>query len=269
VEQRDGFYFHRSFWDSLQLMTAKDQVAILRAVCEFALDGKEPEKLTGTQRASWVLIRPILEKGRNKAENGKQGGSKKQANRKQTGSKPEANQNQDMIYLPKIEKQTDSKSENASCLLLSDNNSDSESDKGVILTNYDKGQGSNSYELRQGIKDSASVSADGAFESFWRAYPESNRGDAAAAKTAWDALKMSETDKKALLMNLDRWKRSDRWLSDGGKFIPNAVNYLNPTRGYIKGTPPAPSQGRTQTIYGCSESGPLDREIIKRMLEEE
>ena len=258
MDERDGFYFHRSFWESICLMSAKDQLAVFKAITEYGLDGKDPEKLTNNQKASFLLIKPVLAKGRNKAANGKKGGTKKEANRKQTESKPEANG-----------KQKDSAENFASDLLLSDNNSDSESDKGVILTNYDKGQGSNSYELRQGIKDSASVSADGAFESFWRAYPESNRGDAAAAKTAWDSLKMSEADKKALLMNLDRWKRSDRWLSDGGKFIPNAVNYLNPNRGYIKGTPPAPSQGRTQTIYGCSEPGPLDREIIKRMLEEE
>ena len=76
MDERDGYYFHRSFWESIELMNAKDQLAIFKAITVFALDGTDPEKLTSNQKAAWVLIRPVLAKGRNKAANGKQNKSK-------------------------------------------------------------------------------------------------------------------------------------------------------------------------------------------------
>ena len=83
MEQRDGYYFHRSFWESIELMNAKDQLAMFKAITTFALNGTEPEKISSRQKAAWVLIKPVLAKGRNKAANGKQGGSKTKAKRKQ------------------------------------------------------------------------------------------------------------------------------------------------------------------------------------------
>ena len=125
MDEREGFYFHRSFWDAIEQLPVKDQLPILKAIIILGLFGEEPVKMSPTQNAFYLLGRPVILKGRNKAANGRKGGSKKEANRKQN----------------------ESKNESASDLPLSDNNSDSESvtdsvtDKGVILTDYDKGQG--------------------------------------------------------------------------------------------------------------------------------
>lgn len=86
---RNQFTFYRSFWEAVRGLERKDQLPVLSAVIEYALDGKEPANLTKTQTAFFLLTRPTLDASRRKAENGKQGGSKTKANGKQPGSKKE------------------------------------------------------------------------------------------------------------------------------------------------------------------------------------
>ena len=124
-EERKGFYFLASFRDSIKELPAKDQLAILWAVIDYGLDGTMPANLNAIQKAIFLLIKPILEKGRKKAANGKKGGSKPKANGKQN----------------------ESKSEGASDL---PSYNDSDSDKGVTLTGYGSGQGSDPSDLGSG-----------------------------------------------------------------------------------------------------------------------
>lgn len=86
--ERDQFTFYRSFWEALKALPKKDQLPFVMAVCSYALDG-ESKPLSGAPYASFLLVKPILDKASKKAANGKQGGSKPKANRKQVGSKPE------------------------------------------------------------------------------------------------------------------------------------------------------------------------------------
>lgn len=90
MENRKQFTFYRSYYDAVKILPKKEQVAVLLAVCGYALDGEEPQ-LQGTASAIFSLIRPTLDSSRRKAESGKQGGSKGQANGKQSESKTEAN----------------------------------------------------------------------------------------------------------------------------------------------------------------------------------
>lgn len=215
MDERDGYYFHRSFWESIELMNAKDQLAIFKAITVFALNGTEPEKLTSNQKAAWVLIRPVLAKGRNKAANGKKGGSKKEANGKQNKSKTKS----------------------ASDLPLSD-----------------KGLGSNSNELRLGTRDegvneraeAAPLLEGKAFTSFWDAYPwKMNRED------AWDAWKALNPDFETVLKimtGLEAWKKSDRWTEDGGRYVPSAAKFLRERDAYWA-NPPQPAQKKNQQGY--------------------
>ena len=246
MDERDGFYFHRSFWESICLMSAKDQLSVFKAITEYGLDGKEPEKLTNNQKASFLLIKPVLAKGRNKAANGKKGGSKKEANRKQTESKTEANG-----------KQTDSVENFASDLLLSD-----------------KGLGSNSNELRQGtrdkgVNDSASAPAEGAmFTQFWNAYPESARN---RREDAWEAWKQLNPDKQTavrILNQLEAWKKSSRWMDDNGAFIPQPANFLSEKRGYLTASqPPARSQKQSCPKGASGELGAAEMDAIRQLFD--
>lgn len=86
--ERDQFTFYRSFWEALKALPKKDQLPFVMAVCSYALDG-ESEPLSGASYASFLLVKPILDKASRKAASGKKGGSKLKANGNQCGSKPE------------------------------------------------------------------------------------------------------------------------------------------------------------------------------------
>jgi hypothetical protein len=89
---RNQFTFYRSFWEAVRGLERKDQLPVLSAVIEYALDSKEPQGLTKTQTAFFLLTKPTLDASRRRAESGKQGGSKKkqtEASEKQTASKKE------------------------------------------------------------------------------------------------------------------------------------------------------------------------------------
>ena len=91
--ERDQFTFYRSFWDATKALPKKDQLSFLTAICSYAFgdDWKPP---TGSAYASFLLVKPILDKAAKKAANGKQKGIKSKANQKQNGSKQEANDDQ-------------------------------------------------------------------------------------------------------------------------------------------------------------------------------
>lgn len=88
--ERKQFTFYRSYYEAVKVLPKKEQVAVILAICNYALNNEEP-RLNGTANAIFGLIRPTLDSSRRKAESGKQGGSKTQANDKQTESKTEAN----------------------------------------------------------------------------------------------------------------------------------------------------------------------------------
>lgn len=90
---RAQFTFYRSFWDALKDLPPKDKNALLSAICEYALDGKEPS-LNGVQKSIFILIRPTLDTSARKAESGRKGGSNSQADEKQSGSKTQTTDKQ-------------------------------------------------------------------------------------------------------------------------------------------------------------------------------
>ena len=228
MSERDGFFFYRSFWDAVDLLPAKDQLPILKAVISFGLDGKEPDKLTPTQNAIFLLTKPVLVKGRNKAESGKKGGSKRKAN----------------------SKQTESKTESASGLLLSEEQ-----------------QESNPIGLRQGINDErvtgSTRSPEELFLIFWNAYPK--QVDEAGARAAWMRLSPGEKDFAIIMQRLEAWKQSKRWAD--AEFIPKAENFLNPEREYLFTSPSPAKQPVPKGTSG--ELGTAELEAIQKVLGEE
>jgi len=87
--------FYRSFYEAIKELPERNQVEVLRAICEFGFDGSEPE-ISGLSKTIWILIKPNLQANRKKWESGckaktKQPKSKTEAKNKQTRSKVEAN----------------------------------------------------------------------------------------------------------------------------------------------------------------------------------
>lgn len=90
MEERLTFKFFRSFLDAALMLTDKgDRADFFVAVCQYALDGVEPE-IEGVPAAMFALARPNIDASRKKAESGSVGGSKTQAKRKQADSENEA-----------------------------------------------------------------------------------------------------------------------------------------------------------------------------------
>lgn len=93
-EPRNQFTFYRSYYDAIQALSKRDQSTLILAVCAYAIYETEPKGLSNAAFTAFNLIKPTLDSGRRKAENGSRGGSvctsKQQANGKQTLSKTEA-----------------------------------------------------------------------------------------------------------------------------------------------------------------------------------
>lgn len=100
---REFFIFYSSFYDAISELDDASQLALYKAITEFALFYVEPE-LTGVANAVWKAIRPNLVANWNKYMNGCKGGCPKgtkkpsmignQNARIKTDSKPNQNQNQ-------------------------------------------------------------------------------------------------------------------------------------------------------------------------------
>lgn len=87
MEPRNQFTFYRSFYDAISDLPKTQQAATILAVCAYALYEEEPQKLPRASMACFKLMKPVLDAGRAKAENGAKGGK---ANSKQNESNPEA-----------------------------------------------------------------------------------------------------------------------------------------------------------------------------------
>ncbi len=74
------------------------------------------------------------------------------------------------------------------------------------------------------------------FVEFWSAYPK--RVSKPQAIRAWRKLSPDAQTVRAILAGVNRDKRSDQWLRDDGRFIPNPSTYLNNAR-WQDGAPPA------------------------------
>ena len=88
-ESRESFVFYRSFWDAIREMEEPDQLAMFRAICAYALDGKAPALTSAIHRAVFAAIRPNIDTNNAKREGGKRGGRPKTKTGKTTVSNPE------------------------------------------------------------------------------------------------------------------------------------------------------------------------------------
>lgn len=84
---RNQFTFYRSYYDAIQALSKRDQSALILAVCAYAIYETPPKCLSNAAITAFNLIKPTLDAGRRKAENGSMKGK---ADEKQTESKTEA-----------------------------------------------------------------------------------------------------------------------------------------------------------------------------------
>lgn len=70
---RDSFVFYRSYKKALQALPIEQQLRLLNAIIDYALDGIEPN-LDGIEMAFFELVRPQINANNVKYENGCKGG---------------------------------------------------------------------------------------------------------------------------------------------------------------------------------------------------
>ena len=70
----------------------------------------------------------------------------------------------------------------------------------------------------------SSPETDELFDEFWKEYPKKVKKPDAVK--AWNKIP-SQVDPHTVIEGVLRWKKSDQWARDGGRFIPNPATWLN------------------------------------------
>ena len=84
MDDRKSFSFFISYWEAIEELPEREQLPVLKAIIKYAFFGEEPTHFKGVKRAVFLLVKPTLDKSKQRSASGKQGGSKKKANGKQT-----------------------------------------------------------------------------------------------------------------------------------------------------------------------------------------
>lgn len=95
--QRTQFTFYESFFKAISRIKKKqDRADAYDMICAYALYQEEPDLDSASDAVAiaFELLRPVLDKAKERAESGKKGGSKPEANDKQNEIKPETNAKQ-------------------------------------------------------------------------------------------------------------------------------------------------------------------------------
>ena len=87
---RNQFTFYKSYYDAIQELPKRDQSALILAVCAYAIYEEPPKGLSIAASTAFKLIKPTLDSGRKKAENGSMKGKANESNAEANGSKTEA-----------------------------------------------------------------------------------------------------------------------------------------------------------------------------------
>ena len=233
MDERGQFTFYSSiFASACRIRNKAARADFYDAICNYALNGTEPDldKLSDAAAVGFISAKPNLDASRKKAKSGKAGGSVKQ-----TASKPQANG-----------KQTASEKE-------IENEKENEKEIEIEIEG----------EKEKEQTESAPFSGK-PFTLFWDAYPKKINRE--GAWDAWKALNPAPDVADQIMGALDEWKKSSQWTDEGGRYIPDAVNFLS--KGYWQS--PAPSPQKDKMPKGASgQLGAAELENIQRILHEE
>lgn len=103
------------------------------------------------------------------------------------------------------------------------------------------------------------------FEMFWTAYPR-KEGKGEAFKSFLKATDDCGATVQDLLDGIDKYKQTEQWQRDGGKYIPHPTTWLNQKR--WEDTPMVTQQNIRQSSTFKSRTNPMDA-IRQKILEEE
>lgn len=236
---RNQFTFYRSYYESLVELPEEEQAQTLLAVIRYAIYGSLPQKLPVSGKVAFNLIKPTLDSARKKAAAGKAGGASESAASPNGKSKSKS-------------ASPNGKSKSEVCF----------GDRAKLERG---GEREREGEREGGIGECAASGQSRAdfFEALRRAYPEHRRGNSDEAWAAFESF-VPDGQEQAALDALDKWKKSEQWTDDGGRFVPGLSKWL--VQGLWKCPPETelPSGNGQQMAYD-----PDQMAAIRRMLQED
>ena len=108
MAQRKQFTFYESFFNAISRIKKKqDRADAYDMICAYALYQTEPDldSVPDAVAIAFDLLRPVLDKAKERAESGKKGGSKPEANVKQTASEKEGEKEKEKENENEVEKE--------------------------------------------------------------------------------------------------------------------------------------------------------------------
>ena len=200
---RKQFTFYESFYDALVKLPTEQAQKGAWVITTYALTGRMPdEELEPALDVAFTLIKPVLDSARKKS----QGAVNSHKNRKshkensQSADRIPSGYAQDTVREKELEKEVEKEVEVEVEVEI-----EKELEKESLLH-------MGSVPLMC-VRD--------CFDKFWDAYPLK-----LAKKQAWLAWKKDEPDLDTVMTALDCWKRSRKWNSEQGRYIPRGDKFL-------------------------------------------
>jgi len=219
---KDGFKA-RNFWGgAIRALTDEEAGRLIKAVFEYTTTGKQP-KLQGAEKGIFLMIASILKEDEeeerrqieNKVKAGAAGGKKRVANQASQAGACSAWKNQ-----ASQASACSAWKNQANLAGASDPNTESE------IYNINNIYNNNINNLSQNKNMDQKTSK--LFSRFWEAYPRHEAKE--AAREAFTKLGVDEGLLETMITAIGKWKKTNQWKDEGGRYIPNPANWLRQRR---------------------------------------
>ena len=219
---KDGFKA-RNFWGgAIRALTDEEAGRLIKAVFEYTTTGTQP-KLQGAEKGIFLMIASILKEDEeeerrqieNKVKAGAAGGKKRVANQASQAGACSAWKNQ-----ASQASACSAWKNQANLAGASDPNTESE------IYNINNIYNNNINNLSQNKNMDQKTSK--LFSRFWEAYPRHEAKE--AAREAFTKLGVDEGLLETMITAIGKWKKTNQWKDEGGRYIPNPANWLRQRR---------------------------------------
>ena len=201
---RKQFTFYGSFYTALRKMPVEQSQRCAWRIITYALTGEMPEEneeIEPAEDVAFELIKPVLDSARAKAE------AISASNKRRAKTKEKI--------------QSDSNVGPMNVQSLSNNVQEKEVEREVEVEVEVEIEKELEKESLLHMGSVPLMCERDCFDKFWDAYPLK-----LAKKQAWLAWKKDEPDLDTVMTALDCWKRSRKWNSEQGRYIPRGDKFL-------------------------------------------
>ena len=217
-ETKKGFVLYYDYREHLKLLTDEERGKLLTALLDYGECGDKPE-LKGAALMAFSFIASQMDRDaeryaqtcRKRSESGKQGGRPPKTN---ASDEEKENQVKAKKANGFIEKQTEAKKADT------DTNKDTDTDTNKD-TDTDNPPFNPPAEPRESVQEKR-------FAEFWEEYPKKVGKQDALRK--WNKIKPNAELFGRIMQAVKDAKKTEQWIKEGGRFIPNPSTWINQGR---------------------------------------